>query len=60
MTNEAHLGRQGLQRQTALIALTAQGGGDHGGSEAQWPENRSYDRVNSYGCTLFFAMLSVR
>ncbi|NDD14023.1 MAG: hypothetical protein EB072_15600 [Betaproteobacteria bacterium] len=62
VANEAHLGRQVLQRQTTLIALAAQEGGDqgfHGGSVTQWRENGSYDRVNSYGVAIFFAMPSV-
>ena len=62
LRRHAHLGRQVLQRQTTLIALAAQEGGDqgfHGGSVAQWRENRSYDRVNSCGSSIFFAMPSV-
>gem|GEM_PF-4057588 len=62
LRRHADLGRQVLQRQTTLIALAAQEGGDqsfHGGSVAQWWANYSYDRVNSYGGAIFFAMPSV-
>jgi hypothetical protein len=63
LRRHAHLGRQVLQRQTTLVALAAQEGGDHGfhgESVAQWRANSSYDRVNSYGSAIFFAMPSVR
>jgi hypothetical protein len=62
LRRHAYLGRQVLQRQTTLIALAAQEGGDqgfHGGSVAQWRKNISYDRVNSCRDAIFFAMPSV-
>ena len=62
MRRHAYHGRQVLQRQTTLIALAAQEGGDqgfHGESVAHGRGNGSYDRMNSYGSAIFFAMLSV-
>jgi len=51
LRRHTHLGRQVLQRQTTLIALAAQEGGDQGVHEvgvAQWRVNRSYDHMNSW------------
>jgi hypothetical protein len=62
LRRHTHLGGQVFQRQTTLIALAAQEGGDqgfNGASVAQWWEIRSYDLVNSYGRAIFFAMPSV-
>ena len=61
-TYGAHLGRQHLQRQTTLVALAAQEGGNqsvHGSSVAQPRGNRSYDRVNSCWAAILLGMLSV-
>ena len=60
LRRHTHLGRQHLQRQTTLVALAAQEGGNQcvcGRSEAQWRENRSYDRVNSDGVAIFLACI---
>ena len=55
----AHLGRQHLQRQTTLVALAVQEGGNqsvHGRSVTQPRANLSYDRVNSCWGRVFFGM----
>ncbi len=62
LRRHTHLGRQHLQRQTTLVALAAQEGGNqsvHVGSVAQPRDNCSYDRVNSCGGGIFFALLSL-